>query len=544
MRLQPLFIVIYLLNFFVGYSQKSPVRFATVEDQKSNMGVTVGDLLVEGPTKLENNKKIISIGEKYEGKIGPGQKILIAGGDYDAIWIECNASGAKGKPIIITNYKGQVKAKLIKIAGLKHFKLTGKYDPKAKTGDQSFRGHDGGYAYSQGKYGIFIDNQWLDKSNFLIEITSKKIKGSEIKQMSSDFELEYIESGNGGYSNVIKANNEKYISENIKIHDCYIHDTNGEGLYMGNTSTNGDQGIFKNVEIYNNRILRTGLDALQVVQTGGESKIHNNVLDGGMKWRSAFMDSQDFGASLSFVSGGIAFYNNIIINGGNANFQVFLEKENWYTNSGTSKKVRIDNNLFLNSRSGLGAYLGPYEANFEELMLEISNNDFVAGGFQYNKLHEDKNESRFMIIGGYAGKGVIQNNRWSLGKSKKDFFSSNFESGYTIAQNKNLPIEQVIFENYSSNGYGFNFFELWADNLNIGKDKGKPIAYAPGEVVSWRSKVYLCIKPHSQIEPGIHSDWEQYWRILKFNNGKSYFPADDVRVKKDNYHFKLKRGIQ
>ncbi len=523
--------------------QDNVVRFATTEDQKNMIGVYAGDLLVDGPTRLENNKKIISIGDKFEDKIGPGQRILIAGGDYDAIWIECIASGSRSKPIIITNYKGQVKAKHIKIAGLRHFKLTGKYDPKTKTGDKSFRGHDGGYAYSQGKYGIFIDNQWLSTSKFLLEITSKKIKGTESRQMSSDFELEYIESGNGGYSNIIKANNEKYVSENIKIHDCYIHDTNGEGIYMGNTSIKGEQGIFKNVEIYNNRILRTGLDALQVVQTGGESKIHNNVLDGGMKWRSSFMDSQDFGASLSFVSGGVAFFNNIIINGGNALFQVFLEKENWYNHPGKSNKVSIHNNLFLYSRSGLGAYLGPYKANFEGLTLDISKNDFVATGYQYNKLHEDKNEAKYMIIGGYAGNGTIQNNRWSSGKSKKDFFSSNFESGYTVGQNENLPIEQVSFENYASNGYGFNFLEFWTDKLNIGKDKGKPVTYESGEVVSWKSKIYICIKANSLIEPGIHSDWEKYWRLLKFNNGKSHLPADDVRVKKDNYHFKLQRGI-
>ena len=544
MRLLLLFTVLSILTFSKGYGQDDVVRFATTDDQKYMIGVTAGDLLVDGPTRLENNKKIISIGDKYESKLGPGQRILIAGGDYDAIWIECNASGSKSKPIVITNYKGQVKAKHIKIAGLKHFKLTGKYDPKAKTGDKSFRGHDGGYAYSQGKYGIFIDNEWLSTSKFLLEITSKKIKGTDSKQMSSDFEIEYIESGNGGYSNIIKANNEKYISENIKIHDCYIHDTNGEGIYMGNTSTKGEQGIFRNVEIYNNRILRTGLDALQVVQTGGESKIHNNVLDGGMKWRSSFMDSQDFGASLSFVSGGVEFFNNIIINGGNALFQVFLEKENWYNHTGKSNRVRIHNNLFLYSRSGLGAYLGPYKANFEGLTLEITNNDFIAGGFQYNRLHDDKNEARYMIIGGYAGNGLIQNNRWSKGKSKKEFFSSNFESEYTVSQNEIKLIEQVSFENYSTNGYGFNFLEFWTDKLNIGKDKGKAVSYKTGEVVIWKSKIYLCTTPNSQIEPGVHSDWDKYWRLLKFNNGKSYYPADDVRLKKDNFHFKLQRGIK
>jgi hypothetical protein len=523
--------------------QHNNIKFAAADDLKTIPNANIGDLIVLGPTRTDNEKKIISIGEKFEDKLLPGQKILIAGGDYDAIWIECNTAGTEKKPIIITNFKGQVKTKHIKIAGLQHFKLSGKYDAKAKTGDPKFKGHAAGYAYSQGKYGIYIDNQWLNTNKFLLEITSKKIKGTESRQMSSNFELEYIESGNGGYSNVIKANNEKYISENIKIHDCYIHDTNGEGIYMGNTSTKGDQGVFRNVEIYNNRILRTGLDALQLVQTAGHSNIHNNVLDGGMKWRSSFMDSQDFGASLSFVSGGVKFYNNIIINGGNALFQIFLEKENWYNHLGNSKEISITNNLFLFSRSGLGAYIGPYKANFEGLNLSISNNDFLASGFQYNKLHEDKDEASFMIIGGYAGKGTINNNRWMKGNTKKDFFSTNFESGYLTGRNETATIEQVVFENYSTNGYGFNFFELWTDKLNIGKQKGNLVKYDPGEIVAWKSKVYLCSKTNTNVEPGVNADSEKYWRIIKFNNGKSYLPADDVRLKPNNAHAKKGRGI-
>ena len=398
---------ILALQLFFCSAQTSNIRIATAQDKKAIPYAHAGDIIVSGPTRTNDNKIIISVGEKYEDKIFPGTKILIKGGKYDAIWIECNAIGTPKNPIVITNYDGQVETKHIKIAGMSHFKLTGKYDPKGKTGDSRYQGHAVGYAYSQGKYGFFINGQWQNNSKFLLEVTSKKIKGTESRQMSSNFELEYIESGNGGYSNVIKANNEKYISENIKIHDCYIHDTNGEGIYMGNTSTKGDQGVFRNVEIYNNRILRTGLDALQLVQTAGESKIHNNVLDGGMKWRSSFMDSQDFGASLSFVSGGVKFYNNIVINGGNALFQIFLEKENWYNHPGNSKEISIANNLFLFSRSGLGAYIGPYKANFEGLNLAISNNDFIASGFQYNKLHEDKDEAKYMIIGGYAGKGAV-----------------------------------------------------------------------------------------------------------------------------------------
>jgi hypothetical protein len=532
-----------VLQLFFCIAQDSNIRIATAQDKKTIPNANPGDIIVSGYTRIYDNKKVISVGDKFEDKIFPGTKILIKGGKYDAIWLECNASGSKNNPIVITNYEGQVETRHIKIAGLSHFKLTGKYDPKEKTGDYRFKGHEGGYAYSQEQYGFYINNQWQSTSKFLLEVTSKKIKNTEKRQMSSAFELEFIESGNGGYSNVFKANNEKYISEYISIHDCYIHDTNGEGIYLGNTSTKGEQGVFRNIEIYNNRILRTGLDALQLVQVGGKAKIHNNVLDGGMKWRTAFMDSQNFGASLSFVSGGVEFYNNVIINGGNATFQVFLEKESWYEKNDLGKAVDIYNNLFMSSKTGLGAYLGPYKAVLDHTTLILRENDFIANGFQYEKLDEDKEASEYAIIGGYAGAVSLLNNRWFKGEKKVDFHSTNFKSQYQASNNNPASIEIPEFENYATNNYGFKYFEQWADKLNLGSQKGKPAPYVQGDVVVWKSRIYLCTQSHAQVEPGIAPSWEQYWRQLKFNNGKSALPADDVRLKKNNLHAKKGRGV-
>jgi hypothetical protein len=531
------------LQLFFCSAQSSNIRIATAQDKKAIPIANAGDIIVSGPTRINDNKVIISVSEKFEHKIFPGTKILIKGGKYDAIWIECNAIGSPKNPIVITNYDGQVETKHIKIAGMSHFKLTGKYDPKGKTGDSRYRGHAVGYAYSQEKYGFFINGQWQNNSKFLLEVTSKKIKETENRQMSSAFEIEFIESGNGGYSNVFKANNEKYISENISIHDCYIHDTNGEGIYLGNTSTKGEQGIFRNIEIYNNRILRTGLDALQLVQVGGKAKIHHNVLDGGMKWRSAFMDHQNFGASLSFVSGGVEFYNNVIINGGNATFQVFLEKESWYEAKDFGKEINIYNNLFMSSKTGLGAYLGPYKATLDNTSLILRENDFISNGFQYDRMDEDKDESEYTVIGGYAGSVSLLNNRWQKGEAKKDFHSTNFKSQYQTSNNNPASIEIPEFENYATNNYGFKYFELWADKLNIGSQKGKPAPYVQGDVVIWKSKIYVCTKSHTQIEPGANPLWEQYWRHLKFNNGKSALPADDVRLKKNTPHAKKGRGV-
>ena len=164
---------------FFCNAQDSNIRIATAQDKKTIPNANPGDIIVSGFTRIYDKKTIISVGEKFEDKIFPGTKILIKGGKYDAIWLECNAIGSKKNPIVITNYDGQVETKHIKIAGLSHFKLTGKYDPQGKTGDSRFKGHARGYAYSQEQYGFYINNQWHNKSKFLLEVTSKKIKNSD-----------------------------------------------------------------------------------------------------------------------------------------------------------------------------------------------------------------------------------------------------------------------------------------------------------------------------------------------------------------------------
>jgi len=84
------FIHLYLaaqLFFVSANGQRNNIKIATVEDLKTIPNANIGDLIVFGPTRIENEKKIISIGEKFEDKLLPGKKILIAGGNYDEIWI-------------------------------------------------------------------------------------------------------------------------------------------------------------------------------------------------------------------------------------------------------------------------------------------------------------------------------------------------------------------------------------------------------------------------------------------------------------------------
>jgi hypothetical protein len=157
-----LILLLCLFTFSSGYSQNSSIRIASALDLKKITNANVGDIIISGPTRIDNNKKIISIDEYFEKKLLPGQKILIAGGDYDAIWIECIASGTKNKPIIITNYNGQVKAKQIKIAG--------NYWLKSNTND-TLKGF-----YHHSRHLIRFDTKLLQNSRKQINTIIKKTK--------------------------------------------------------------------------------------------------------------------------------------------------------------------------------------------------------------------------------------------------------------------------------------------------------------------------------------------------------------------------------
>lgn len=536
------FIAVFIWAPQIQGQAEATVRIASAKDVAAIPQANIGDLIIAGGNEKEGNLPAIYLGKSSEWPLGPGKKVLIKGGVYEYIAIYNHSSGAPGNPIIITNYGGQVETKSLSIHGLKHFKLTGRFDPTKKTGDKAFPGHANGYAFTQGRYGFFINNRWTKKDRFLLEISGYSNK--EAVYPTSDYEVEYVESGNGGYSNVFKYNDRQFVVENVRIHDCYIHDTDGEGIYLGNTSGSSAQEVFRNLQVYNNRILRTGLDALQLGRVAENSRIYNNVIDGAMNWRSAFERYQDFGASLIFISGNIQFSNNIIINGGGACFQLLLKQEPWYAKLSPPRgSVLVENNLLNNARSGISVYLGPWKKQLDGVKLEISRNDFAKSNFEYDEVYHDVDDEDHVINAGYAGVVLLQNNRWDPANGKDLLYDSEFEENVSMSNNNKSGIQTLAFENYYGRGFGVDKFDMWTEKVMLGSDKGGSMTYETGHVVVHKSKIYKCIKSNSAKEPGLSNDWKTYWQLMLFNNGKSFLPADDVRLVRGNLHKKLKRGL-
>lgn len=218
-----------------------------------------------------------------------GETVCISAGFYNQIRI-VKMSGEPGLPIIIQNCGGVVEVGdavnfgrwyAVDIGLSKYVRFTG-------TGVASTR-----YGIKLGKSGD----------------TALKIG------RSTDIEVDHIDVGNANFAGIMaktdyggKVPVNAPEMNNLNIHDNYIHDTRGEGLYIGETRTPGQD--FRHLEIWNNVITRSGLDLLQVANVIEDVQVHHNVLyDGGYRR----ILGQNKGLQIGDNSVG-KYYNNFIIN--------------------------------------------------------------------------------------------------------------------------------------------------------------------------------------------------------------------------------------
>ena len=70
------------------------------------------------------------------------------------------------------------------------------------------------------------------------------------------------------------------------------------------------------LQVYNNRVLRTGTETAQLQNLGDGTQVHHNVFAfGAIDWRAAFSGYQDNGSQTSVRAGTISFHHNVIMGG-------------------------------------------------------------------------------------------------------------------------------------------------------------------------------------------------------------------------------------
>jgi hypothetical protein len=224
-----------------------------------------------------------------------------------------------------------------------------------------------------------------------------------------------------------------YVSTKITINNCYVHDVQGEGMYIGHTYPSGDpdQGgripqRMDSVTISNCIVRRTGWDGIQLSNARNGGRIFgNDVSDFGF-------DDID-GQRAGIISGGntnTQVYNNVVTNGTGNGIQFFgygrMEcNNNVITNVGnTLKNVNGEESIYgmaypsavepNNPRQGL--YIHDNQINYPKKLGIIrvwDNNNSELINFSNNKIcmtDTDLSKYLFLQAGAIANGNTISCN--------------------------------------------------------------------------------------------------------------------------------------
>lgn len=277
---------------------------------------------------------------------------------------------------------------------------------------------------SKGSYGIkFNDSKHFKllgngsgtTGEYGIKVTTRKGFFITMEHFTTDFEIAHVEVAgfdrygigeNNGFA-AIGAKTSPYqdcdlfsdptrtawIMENVSIHDNYIHDVGGEGIYMGHGMYAGRQEkdcsvvtyshSIQGVRIYNNLIQDVGYDGIQIKNADEDVEVYNNVIRN--------YGTRDHGAHNEglFIGEGTVgrFYNNIVDTGTGTGCQI----------QGMGD-LYIYNNVFANQTDyGIYAAHGSMVIRKPGAPFNIFNNTiYNAGRMGYVFYNNDGGPKRFI----------------------------------------------------------------------------------------------------------------------------------------------------
>ncbi|QJW89963.1 hypothetical protein HNV11_11540 [Spirosoma taeanense] len=230
--------------------------------------------------------------------VQPGDTVAIQAGTYTNLILQ-GFVGAPGKPIIFLNYKGQVQIKgttqnngNFSINGCSYFVLTG-------SGTEGVQ------------YGFDVSSTYKDVSALVVAGKSTNCEITRVEVSQSGFAGMMIKTDPSKNDPTTWLGN--FVMKDVHVHDNYVHDTLGEGFYIGNSFWNtGLNGLYpheiQGLHLHHNIVKRAGCEGIQYSCSPGASVHHNRVSQTGI---SPFSNSQNAGVQISGGSSG-EFYNNTI----------------------------------------------------------------------------------------------------------------------------------------------------------------------------------------------------------------------------------------
>jgi|GEM_PF-633553 len=425
------------------------------------------------------------------------ERLYIPAGSYSYIRLHNLPQRSTNNPLVITNYGGQVKvggthSYTFTLGGGSNWILTGEYDSQLETGHVDYPGHlNGDYANSEGRYGI--------------EVGRSNTSGIGIGAGATNFELSFIEVGFSGFAGLlIKSDNDPTATmDGVKIHDMYIHDTESEGMYLGNTSSNMSmQHKFTNLEIYNNRVLRTGTEGIQLSNMGDGLKVHHNVVAMcSTDWKDPFSQWQDGCFQYSQRDGSAEIHHNVFIGGASKTMELWMTAAPGDPLS-PNDEIRIYDNYFSHGRNTF-SYIHNSPANTSTKLL-FENNIIRQYNFHYDELPGSHPDLNLLIFASHntSNQMTFKDNIRDGAQTFIDTIGGNNGTAGNVIASGNVTSTNLAPIEFEDVFFPANFdwakIERWGDISNF---YGGPIYYNEGDYVIYEptGALYLC------IESGTHT---------------------------------------
>lgn len=435
-------------------------------------------------------------------------RLYIPAGDYRFMKLGNLPKRSPDRPLIITNYAGRVRIGsdhhyATSIGGGSNWIMTGRYSEKHKTGHPDYIGHaDGNYANSTGKYGI--------------EVSHTVSSGVAVGGGATNFELEFIEVGYVGFAGLlIKTDNVPDAHmDGVKIHDMYIHDSESEGVYMGNTSGKpNEQHKFTNLEFYNNRIIRSGTEGLQLTNMGDGVHVHHNVVVlNALDWKNPFQIYQEGCFQYTARDGKASIHDNIFIGGAGNLFHIqFLAADGEILTTGEDE-VHVYNNYFSHGRNYF-SYILRHDSN-KISSLKFENNWIRQINFHHNEINAQSTDYNvlFRAFNNKYNPLYFNNNYWEGDQVFLDVINGGegAKDNVIASGNKNTAIEPIIFMDKTFPAdFDYNRTETWDDYSDLYK---VDIYFEKGDLVIDEGIMYECIKEgkHTGMKPSLYPD---VWKV-------------------------------
>ncbi|MCX6216500.1 hypothetical protein [Spirosoma sp.] len=513
-------------------------RMVTADDISMWPQMKLGDLIVPGATfgfgSATDHSIQIRTSRQNAPTLAPGSTIWVKGADYVNVVIQLDSSRTTDgqAPIQIRNYDGQVKVlNSLNILGAQGLLLSGRYDPVSGAGDSDYRGHEGNYPIRADRYGFLLDNRWTDssKNGLVMDGGCQRVESEFMELRGGYFAPVFVNGRN--YDMRVAGSTVCLPYKNMKYHDLYIHDSESEGFYMGNTAADV-WAKFDSLEIYNNVIVRAGTEAIQVGQLHKGTRIHHNVAMGNLNAKNAFKKFQDNSLQTDLRQGGHLIEKNLFIRGG----EKFINGQSRLTED--VSKVTLATDTVLIRRNAFLFNTGLFESYYNttggqtaipNLTFAFQNNWFGHNRFVYNLIYPTAPRENFIMkfeVKGANSKVIVTGNTFDGSSPVTTWVNNTSPGNTTVTESGNTLSGTVPHPEFVNTGFGPNFdfttLEFWTDKIGNssqfptdGTAKGTLVTVPVGEFRSYHGIIYESkAANNTAIRPGYHVNWRDYWNLI------------------------------